>query len=469
MRSNQPVQDKPTKTRNPSNTSNKENIPQNKTITRTNSQLASKKSIQPAQNFMNRSSTPSHAHSTHTSSPGTNPNTLGEIAMSQDREYCLFGGKDAGIDMCEYLLESGQKYKTAPIKSDDLAPPRVDRCAELYRLSRERMDRQAELAAYALHQHPFRPEINALSNAIVQSTFEQRLLADLQRRREVVEEREKLRLFTSKPNKASKRTPKGERTPDHQPGEYLYKKALIRVEMKKQIEQDIERDLSRTMNASKISGNSLMMADTAVNDRIHNLYEMLDSDKDGLISAGKIDLENISPERLNILAPLLVEMEEKDISLSEQDFTTAMKLLLQLISIEEKRTLLGLHPRKRSQPSEPSFHPRISDTSRRLAERRRHSRDNSANVPSSVQSISQQRKSYSQKRHDDMVNELKVREEMLDRECTFHPRTNSVPRGSRSTHRPSLSTVFQDRLDSAGRKYDRIVAQVMYRPLGKGK
>lgn len=44
--------------------------------------------------------------------------------------------------------------------------------------------------------------------------------------------------------------------------------------------------------------------------RITWIFSEMDHDQDGLISAQKISLDSISPELLNIIKPILFEMEE---------------------------------------------------------------------------------------------------------------------------------------------------------------
>lgn len=75
---------------------------------------------------------------------------------------------------------------------------------------------------------------------------------------------------------------------------------------------------------------------------------MLDSDSDGLISAAKVNIEQVSNDRLAILAPLLTEMEEKKVALDESLFEAAVKRLLKYCTIDEKRILLGLTGKTRS-------------------------------------------------------------------------------------------------------------------------
>jgi hypothetical protein len=61
--------------------------------------------------------------------------------------------------------------------------------------------------------------------------------------------------------------------------------------------------------------------------RIGWLFSELDSDQDGIISAQKISIENISVDLLGIIKPILFEMEEMGEELSLIDFKNAVDIL----------------------------------------------------------------------------------------------------------------------------------------------
>lgn len=63
---------------------------------------------------------------------------------------------------------------------------------------------------------------------------------------------------------------------------------------------------------------------------------MLDSDKDGEISADKIDISKLESHILEAFSPLLCEMEELGQSLNFEEFYEASERLLLTLSIDEK-------------------------------------------------------------------------------------------------------------------------------------
>lgn len=61
---------------------------------------------------------------------------------------------------------------------------------------------------------------------------------------------------------------------------------------------------------------------------LSDLYDLLDNDKDGKIDAKNVDLNNIEKKALEILGPLLLEMEEGNHELHKQEFIEAALRLL---------------------------------------------------------------------------------------------------------------------------------------------
>lgn len=78
--------------------------------------------------------------------------------------------------------------------------------------------------------------------------------------------------------------------------------------------------------------------------RISWLFSELDSDQDGTISSTRIDIASIPPELLNIIKPVLFEMEEMNTELNLQEFRNAISLLHRQLSTYEKNILY--HSRK---------------------------------------------------------------------------------------------------------------------------
>ena len=104
----------------------------------------------------------------------------------------------------------------------------------------------------------------------------------------------------------------------------------------------------KEMRANKKSIDmSTRIVENLLNRKISELFELLDSDLDGMISANRIDISKLEPKKLALLTPLLVEMEELNLDLDKENFTMAVKRLVKSLSISEKDYLLGVETKKK--------------------------------------------------------------------------------------------------------------------------
>ena len=76
------------------------------------------------------------------------------------------------------------------------------------------------------------------------------------------------------------------------------------------------------------------------------IFDWLDSDKDGHISADKIDISPLSADLLEVLSPLFMEMEELSQALDAEEFIDAAGRLYDSLTLPQKNVLL-LKPDKR--------------------------------------------------------------------------------------------------------------------------
>ena len=105
--------------------------------------------------------------------------------------------------------------------------------------------------------------------------------------------------------------------------------------------------------------------------QFEEIFNQLDSDRDGQISAFRIDISTLEPELLQVLSPLFIEMEELGISLNLEEFTDAADRLYKSVSLPDKNVLVGRN-RSRSKGNREqtsTFQPTINNNSKRLASR----------------------------------------------------------------------------------------------------
>jgi Ca2+-binding EF-hand superfamily protein len=79
-----------------------------------------------------------------------------------------------------------------------------------------------------------------------------------------------------------------------------------------------------------------------------NIFQKLDSDGDGQISAYRIDITSLDPELLQVLSPLFVEMEELGMNLDQEEFIDAASRLYETVSLPDKNKLVNRSERTRS-------------------------------------------------------------------------------------------------------------------------
>ena len=115
-------------------------------------------------------------------------------------------------------------------------------------------------------------------------------------------------------------------------GSLLYQKGYQREDEKKRRnlrEQRKSRSLANRPKSNEIT-NRIM--NSIINNSLENLFKILDSDHDGLISSSRIDISKVSSEILKILAPMLIEMEEAELQLDATEFQVAVRRLMKVFN-----------------------------------------------------------------------------------------------------------------------------------------
>lgn len=107
--------------------------------------------------------------------------------------------------------------------------------------------------------------------------------------------------------------------------------------MQKQHFDNIRKDAER--NFSKNKTNKIIEKKKALN--FSKIFDKLDSDHDGQISAYRIDISSLEPDLLQVLTPLFVEMEELGMNLDREEFIDAATRLYESVSLPEKNILVN--------------------------------------------------------------------------------------------------------------------------------
>jgi hypothetical protein len=83
------------------------------------------------------------------------------------------------------------------------------------------------------------------------------------------------------------------------------------------------------------------------------LFETMDADKDGILSADNISLESIPTAILKILSPLLFELEELNQTLDQDEFGEAFRNLIKTLTPQDRRLLC--YGEKKLSPADPDL------------------------------------------------------------------------------------------------------------------
>jgi hypothetical protein len=81
------------------------------------------------------------------------------------------------------------------------------------------------------------------------------------------------------------------------------------------------------------SGEIIQSKERAV---IDNLFNMMDTDGDGLISPERICIDSICTDQLRVISPLLFELEDLNQTLNRVEFNEAVNILLKRLTPQEK-------------------------------------------------------------------------------------------------------------------------------------
>lgn len=150
-------------------------------------------------------------------------------------------------------------------------------------------------------------------------------------------------------------------------GEYLYSKRNNRQKSQTQSHQ------TSTSSSKYCIGyaNSSKIVEEMKKCRLMDIFNLLDSDRDGEISAEKIDISKLESHVLEAFSPLLCEMEELGQSLNFEEFYEASDRLLQTLSIGERNQIFRLPKSKQSTDNNLTFHPSINENSVKIAAAKR--------------------------------------------------------------------------------------------------
>lgn len=190
--------------------------------------------------------------------------------------------------------------------------------------------------------------------------------------------------------------------------EALYKEAKIFKDKRKNLKKSYkrqEKQESQNYRMEKINKNSKKILSKAHAAKLAKIFEALDSDDDGYISAQKIELSNLSNKILDVITPLLLKIEEHELNINFEQFANIVLEFSQSLSVTDRNTILGAERESlRSPPEQPTFAPELSANTRAINE------------------LGEERNFKLWEDHRDRGEGVNQKENEELQHCTFHPK-----------------------------------------------
>jgi hypothetical protein len=154
--------------------------------------------------------------------------------------------------------------------------------------------------------------------------------------------------------------------------EALHEEARILKDKKqnlKKVSKAQKLQISEQYRESKKCKQSDTLLYQAQRNKLSKVFEQLDSDYDGYISAHKINLADLSNELLDVMTPLLLKIEEHSLNVDFEQFVEIVMEYSKHLPLCDKALLLGAdRPLYRVAPEEPSFAPTLSSNTNAIME-----------------------------------------------------------------------------------------------------
>ena len=235
------------------------------------------------------------------------------------------------------------------------------------------------------------------------------------------------------------RGPRG-RSRSKDANDQLYRQGQLSRDRKVSLQRQHAETLRKQAehNFSKSKTNKIVEKQKSMN--FSKIFDKLDSDNDGQISAYRIDISSLEPDLLQVLTPLFVEMEELGMNLDREEFIDAATRLYESVSLPEKNILVNRRFRNRSNSaraqsstyedsdhSRTLFKPKLNANSLKMAEK-----INSSGYHGQTKvadRLLDKKREYDRKNKERKSEQQNL--ELLG--CTFHPKVMASPQGSASS------------------------------------
>ncbi|KAL4487213.1 hypothetical protein ABPG72_017932 [Tetrahymena utriculariae] len=199
----------------------------------------------------------------------------------------------------------------------------------------------------------FKPEINKVSQDIRSSFYERiQQYKVIRQEKEINQLRQKLNEFKDKQTGQPFFQPQTGRAPFKQRNqenlnvnEFLYQQFKIDSSRKKREQLEKQKEKPQL----QINDNSRKIVQQLEDNRLREIFSLLDDDQDGQIDSKNINITSISPKILELISPVLYEMEDYHFQLNYEEFSSAIKRLAKGMTSQQKNDLFLYSKKQRDQ------------------------------------------------------------------------------------------------------------------------
>ena len=290
-------------------------------------------------------------------------------------------------------------------KSIKIVGNKANRINELYEEAKERKNRIENMNKEAReNEFPFRPDIKSTGKHSNPEETVERLVNSKSNYYQSIEELRKKLEVTKDPETGQEFfKPNIGKTSQSQQNrenvwEFLYKFP------KKPLETPTEYPYTPVKLESKARTEKIL--EDIKKERYSEIFQQLNPDETGQIFFNNIDMRNLDPIVLNLISPLLIELEQLGQPLSLKEFSDSMDNLIKILTPAEKSNLL-IKYKKKNEESENSIKKSCSSNDVAKLYERHLERKNATSAKL------------------DIEREKKKRLELEG--CTFHPKTTKYP------------------------------------------
>ena len=122
--------------------------------------------------------------------------------------------------------------------------------------------------------------------------------------------------------------------------EHLYSQKDHKKQITDRLAQELDENIKAAQRSTKVTQNSERLLENFRKKAFEHLFNLLDSDQDGLVSCEKVDIAAIEEKTASILQPVLEEIINREGPMDFQEFHVLMDQLVSRLTLDAKAHIL---------------------------------------------------------------------------------------------------------------------------------